>query len=145
MAASIICWTVPKLAADFWRHITDFRNVWTRLKEETLIVQDNTLAFTAIMKLMEEIDVGQSINLATVTRVWNHATYDLAASSWTVFVELPAKKGPYAPADFKRAPAIPTSSPAFFSRSAFICIAVCSGDAWKKTVSHFPSRLPIGP
>ena len=92
MAASIICWTVPKLAADFWRHITDFRNVWTNLKEETLIVQDNIVAFNAIMKLMEEIEVGKTINLATVTRVWNHATYDLAATSWTVFVELPAKK-----------------------------------------------------
>ena len=44
MAASIICWTAPKLATDLWRHITDFRNVWTNLKEETLIVQDNTFA-----------------------------------------------------------------------------------------------------
>ena len=145
MAASIMCWAVPKLAADFLRHWADFRNVWTRLREETLIVQENTIAFKAIMRLMEEIEVGKTINPAWVTRVWHFATYDLTAGSWTVFFELPAKQSPYVPADFKRAPVIPTSSPSFFSRSTYICIVFCSGDAWKKTVSHSPSRVAVGP
>ena len=99
MAASIICWTVPKLAADFWRHCADFRKVWTSLREETLMVQSYTTAFEAIMNLMKEIEVGKTINPAWVTRVWQFATYDLTAGSWTVFFELPAKQGPYAPAD----------------------------------------------
>ena len=62
MAACIVCWTVPKLVADLWEHCTDFIKVWTSLSEETLLVKAGTIAFDAIMKLMETFEVVKTID-----------------------------------------------------------------------------------
>ena len=134
MAASIVCWTVPKLTTDFWRHCIDFIQDWKTLVDETCIVRAGSHAFGAIMALMHECDVGKTINPVCVTRVSRYVTYDLLAGPWQVFLELKTKRGqPYQPADFACVDIVPTRYPPLCNTLAYVCVQFNGPDAeWKK-------------
>ena len=146
MAASIVCWPVPKLIADVWRHCTDFIQVWRKLDEETCIVREGSHAFDAVMELMNACEVGKTIHPVCVAQVSKYVTYDLTAGCWTVFFELPTKPGqPYLATDFARVDIVPTRYPPLCNTRTYVCVQVNGPDAeWKENPSGQYEKQPGG-
>ena len=134
MAASIVWWTAPKLTTDLWRHLTDLMQVWRTIVDETVIVKEGSNAFGCIMMVMNECDVGQTINPVCMTRVGRYTSYDLTVGSWKVFLELKNKRGQaYCTADFVRVNVTPPRHPPLCTTRTYVCVQFTGPDAeWEK-------------